>query len=91
MKRNENPQKNPYKRVTKTGRKRDNKKKQQAELHPVIDIESKSVLMLKAVKKTGNGDLSSKPKTNVVCCFRHPKQTLPINRKVKGSSYEKNE
>lgn len=57
MKWYENLQKNLNERVTKTARKRDNNKMQQAELLPLIVIESKSVLKLEAIKKIGNGDL----------------------------------
>ncbi|KAM3177093.1 hypothetical protein ACTXT7_005195 [Hymenolepis weldensis] len=56
------------------------------QLHGILEaiIESKPVLKLKAAGKTENGNLLSKPKANMVFCFRRPKQTLRTKGKEKG-------
>ncbi|KAM3170983.1 hypothetical protein ACTXT7_017529, partial [Hymenolepis weldensis] len=88
-KRDENPQENPHECVTKRSRKKWDKRKQDAELVFVMFIEWKAVWKVNAVRKTQNGDLPSKPKTNAVLCSRHPRQRPRTRREEGNRSNEK--
>lgn len=71
MKQNENPQKNPNKRVTKVIGKKGKKRNQPPELVPGMVNEWKPESKVNAVRKKANGDLSSKPETNTVFRSKH--------------------
>lgn len=91
MKRNESLQKNPHERVSKTSRKKGNKKKPHPKLVPMVVIKLKPVSKVNTVEKTQDGDPRSKPKANTVFCSRHPKRTPRTKRKENYRSYEKGE
>ncbi|VUZ43348.1 unnamed protein product [Hymenolepis diminuta] len=53
---------------------------QDPDLVLTIISESKAVLSLNAIRKTEDGDLPPEPNKNSLFYFRHPKQTLQMEK-----------